>query len=140
LGVGEEIGELAAARNPADALDAIGDVMVYLCDYAGREGFRLADHYGSRPRRKNCLPLFFDLPAAYGMLLHTTLKHHQGIRGLGDRSAYVLARNDNVAELLAAVIRFCTHEGWDPIDILKTTWETVVAKRNWKTDPEGIGE
>lgn len=41
MGVAEELGELAGARNDHDRRDALGDILIYFCDYGAREKFVL---------------------------------------------------------------------------------------------------
>lgn len=140
LGIGEEIGELTSAvrhwegqdYDDDEVRDALGDIGVYLCDFASREGFQLA--YVSR----YLIGLHIEEPGlgineAYGKLCHAVLKRHQGIRGFDDDQTYFQHRNEAVAHLLANLIAF-TRQVMDEsfVEIVADVFEEVVASRDWK--------
>lgn len=145
LGVVEECGEVARATDKNDVLDGVGDVMVYLCDFAGREGFDLGQVSPSQPAETAGLSTPRKLMSAAGKLCHCVLKRHQRIRGMDDDNAYAAARHEAVAELLWSldeVLAMVTHETglrWSLKNALTFTWEKVVAKRNWNADPSQGG-
>lgn len=138
LGMVEEVGELmeaGLAMNPADQEDALGDIGVFLCDYTSREGLILdgdtingADGEGQ------------SLMVIVAALCHITLKRHQGIRGMNDRTKFVERRDALVQRLLNALNNRCwTILDKSLMDVLQHTWDTVVAKRDWKAKPEDGG-
>lgn len=141
MGLAEEAGELDAAHSSIEYRDALGDMGVYLCDYAAREGVALADYY---PDSKDGVFVLADhapnegdsFTEALGRLFHCTLKRHQGIRGFLDSAKYADYRDKAIRDLLRLLVGECMEEGFDFLDNLQTTWDEVVKKRNWKTNPE----
>ena len=146
LGICEEVGELWSTDDDDEQKDGCGDIMVYLCDYSCRENdpVDLSHIY-------NTLPRFQDtdwkvdeddnyesqLVAAMGDLCHCTLKRLQGIRRMDDPIAYANKRNDAIRRILLCVDCLCL-VNWetDAVNILQTTWDNVVSKRDWKKNPE----
>lgn len=134
LGIVEEIGELAEAindDNDDNLRDAVGDTMIYLCDYMHREGIQLA---GSPQTQLPMAPLT-GLVASIGRLCHVTLKHHQGIRGYDVEEKYTTERDKAVLKILGYLQVICFEDDEDPLYLANVTWETVVKKRNWKKAP-----
>lgn len=142
MGVGEEIGELCETLGPSSRLDehtdAVGDILIYLCDYAEREGFQLADIFDPGVEDD-------DISVPYGQLLHVTLKRHQGIRGYDQYDHYVAERNKAVGRLLRCLCNEVSDYHSEPA--LKANYERLVAigvmiyskvvlKRDWKAEPE----
>ena len=156
LGIVEEAGELKDACSRAEALDAIADIGIYLCDYAQREGFVLpnciagtrSDDSGTiePPPSEELLSVFrgqWKLQSIIGKLARVTLKHHQGIRGYDDFDKYREDRDSVVFHLLQYLdcltwdLSKKTGEAITFLDILGQTWTTIVKKRNWTEDPAG---
>lgn len=109
LGVIEELGEaFDEDAGPEDAVDALGDVMVYaaqLCTrnrLAVRPVIDLAILYH---KANLCHPQPICLA---GMLAHIALKHDQGIRGLGPMEAYRPRLVDALALMIAKALEDCT--------------------------------
>lgn len=84
-----------------------------------------------------------------GRLNHAVLKHHQGIRGLGDPPTY-RKEIDSICQVLMAELWKVSREYIDlarwpaslemaGLQILNDTWSNVVSKRDWKTDPKEGG-
>lgn len=71
-----------------------------------------------------------------GELHHAVLKRHQAIRGFDDDTKYKDARDDALADLLVYMCDFASREGIDLLAVFNRTWEKVVSKRNWKTNPQ----
>lgn len=123
MGIGEEIGEYNEASRIEDMDDALGDIGIYLCDYLYRENQPILPLYELSFNYEGPKPY---LVIAYGKLLHTTLKYHQGIRNID----YIPSRNNAVIQLIVSLRNIV--DEWDMI--VSETWEEVVSKRNWKKD------
>jgi len=149
LGIVEEIGELAAATEAGDMAemkDAVGDILIYLCDYTSREATELnSDILGlaedivtdaeDDPERVRMNP-FLGLSQAAGRLCHATLKWHQGIRGFDDPEKYRAARDAAIARLLVPLSLYVSIylPGDSLIKLLNNVWENEVKKRNWRKE------
>lgn len=72
-----------------------------------------------------------------GELTHAVLKRHQGIRGFDDDKVYEEARDDAIGDILIYLCDFCSREGVDVQHALESTWNGIVAKRDWKKDKDG---
>lgn len=137
-GIVEEYGELQAAVTDDEKIDACGDIYIYCCDYASREGFVLP--IGIRTIDQE-LPLMYDdairgMGVWIGKLYHATLKHHQGIRGFEDENFYKMKRDLAVAMLLAHLQAYCAEQLNERLLVIANkTWNGIVSKRNWKTSP-----
>lgn len=72
MGIVEEVGELFDAEVRESFRDAVGDIAIYLCDYAGREGITLSlrRYTNWKPRIEPQTALIIAL----GRLYHVTLK------------------------------------------------------------------
>lgn len=125
----------ACAETLASIEDALGDIGVYLCDYARREG-QLLSLLLPREYTEVDLGCYRDLEIYLGKLSHATLKHHQGIRGFGDYQTYAQHRNAAMSDVLKFLYLESAHWGHNFEVLLTDTFEKVVAKRNWKTHPE----
>lgn len=138
MGVTEEMGELIEALNIHDfkeVEDALGDIGVYLCDYATREGFRLL-HVLPTDNLRASNDHIENVVVALGRLYHVTLKRHQGIRGMDDPNTYTAKRDEAVGKLLQRLYQFAHGvHGWDYLCIVHETWKKVVQKRNWNVNP-----
>lgn len=144
LGIGEELGELAGAITTPDQVDAVADVVIYLCDYAEREYVKLDQIIGQHDKpyeaNSNGGDLLSPVVAAYGKLLRCTLKRHQGIRGMDDYVTYAIARRDAISDLYLALSGY----SWWVLDrplilVANETWEGIVAKRDWNKDAKEGG-
>jgi NTP pyrophosphatase (non-canonical NTP hydrolase) len=141
MGITEELGELLEAFYTSDCdttddpiTDALGDIGVYLCDYARREGILLAlllpaDH--TIPATPMQLP---ELGVVIGRLFHCVLKRHQGIRGFEDDSKFYSLRDAVVKDILLGL--YLASQPFGSFEeILTDTWQKVVSKRDWKKHP-----
>lgn len=120
LGIAEESGEFSAARNGAQAVDAMGDTAIYLGQLL------IANRLSLEPMLLNSFPVMPDPRAqseAVGKLCHVVLKHRQGIRGMGDKSAYRL-------NLAHCAIGMCITHGLSATAYLSTA--KVVLARKWR--------
>jgi NTP pyrophosphatase (non-canonical NTP hydrolase) len=121
-GVVEELGELSRAlvvRKANAVEDAIGDVVIYLCDVCTRMGWQMPE----TPLRGGRLDL-----DVIGRLSHSVLKSSQGIRQAEDHKGEGLAA---VRELLGGLDQLAN--GWhigDAIDCATFVWENEVSKRD----------
>ncbi len=151
LGIGEEIGEYddaTAADNLTEQCDALADILIYLCDFASRDGLTLR-HAAMREA------LFAERPpslsSCYGRLAHCVLKRHQGIRGFQDLKVYNLERDKAIHALIA---RLCLNlsECHDTVyssdsealfclvQLGAEVFANIVGHRNWVSHPEGPEE
>ena len=168
LGLMEEHGEFAEAKTHHDRLDALGDVLVYLCDFTHRD-VRADNNIATRPPEAvvwqrgvvvTVPALVFSqahqdlltkkptmtreaattrLTVGIGKLAHAVLKREQGIRNMDKPAQYTHARDNAVVFILEAVGALSYVDNVNPLRLLETTWQGVVAKRNWKTDPTAGG-
>ncbi len=60
-----------------------------------------------------------------GELCHATLKYHQGIRSLDNRTKYEADRNDAVGDILIFLCDYANREDIDLIEVLNETWSKV---------------
>lgn len=137
MGMAEEIGEWMEAETKPDQRDALGDLLVYLLDYTSREGLLLQ----RVPERILEADPMVEILGSLGKLFHATLKRHQGIRGMDDRGRYCLVRDTAILKIINAVDALCLEEFKEPAySVAKDTWDKVVAKRDWKRNPEDGAE
>ena len=116
--------------------DAIGDTLIYLCDFAEREGVSLAS--------LEFEPSEEPLSITYGRLLHVMLKRHQGIRGYDNTNQFVTSRNTAIAQVFMSLISLTAGIGGDwnegtkyLLTLGESVYQKVVVKRDWKLNPEG---
>ncbi len=144
MGLCEEVGELAEATTAADALDALGDIGIYLLDYCSRAGVDLAEVVattGVDPKWYMGPPSVGHISAAVALLQRAHLKQAQGIRGFDDVMVFVTAQHKAVAVLWVALNR-CTElvELKDyTTDILQPVARKVL-KRDWVERPNDANE
>lgn len=147
LGMMEEFGELftpALSDNvrSVQAEDALGDIGVYLCDFASRDGATL--EYAPEPNGMNfpCPP--HETPIYLiqwvGKLCHCVLKRHQGIRGYDNPEQYARERDEALQKIIVGLRWHSkTWERKDFLTILKSVWEKV-KQRNWAKNPVNAAE
>jgi hypothetical protein len=142
LGMIEEIGEACESTTADEFKDAIGDVGIYLCDYASREGIVLAALIPMPEliREYEVSDTYKKLYAAAGRLCRCTLKRDQGIRDFMDQDHYAKYRDEAITCLIAALAAISRLNGFDFLHIVGETWVKIVSKRDWKTDPSKGGE
>ena len=70
-----------------------------------------------------------------GELCHARLKHSQGIRGMADKGAYVVAAGDAIADCTIFLMQIATALGLDFETLVHDTAEQVM-KRDWRKKPE----
>lgn len=147
LGIGEEVGELFVGGTTEDMVDAIGDIVIYACDFCARSGF-IMPWRGTRQDREWVegaitgppLDAGAGIVAAAGRLQHVVLKRVQGIRGMADSTAFEAARHRAVMTLMyyldAYVNEMCDV---NLLTIANETWNGIVKKRDWKKDEKEGG-
>lgn len=144
LGIGEEIGELfdsvTGTEDQQQAMehDALGDIAVYLCDFACRESIIIDTLLRKRKAPPNGYPLdaLTGLVSSMGRLYHTMLKHHQGIRGFDVNVTFKNHRDAQVVRLWRYLDKMCrVRHNQSAVDVLSTVWAKVVEKRDWRTNP-----
>jgi hypothetical protein len=133
MGMVEELGELAIAKDETEELDALGDCGIYLCDYVDREQltfqgcFAGLEEYWTNRTRVNA-PI-----AEIGKLYHCHLKKIQGIRGMDDPARFREFQKLQVASTLISLCSLSKKVHTVRFeDVVSATWERVVRKRNWK--------
>lgn len=133
LGVFEEFHELCRGVTIEEEEDAIGDICIFLLDYCKRSGVDLtsipveSDH-------KN-IPIGFWL----GRLCHARVKRIQGIRGMENLESFRKAELEAVAGILRSCDGMSESLGGDgAFATACKTWNDVVAKRKWHTQPDQI--
>lgn len=141
LGVSEELGEFYGADNPADQRDALADITIYLCDLCHRQTISLnrAIATGLWPADMKTLTAYDASQAvvvSVGQLSHTTLKRHQGIRGMDDDHKFGTAIAAAAAAVYLSVER-CCWEGHEVnlLDLAEETFAKIVGNRDWLTHP-----
>lgn len=142
MGLTEELGELFAACHPFDVEDALGDIFIYLCDYAAREGFTLpvGRHLTFELEPIVHADVMTGLVIWLGKLYHGTLKRHQGIRGFDNDETFIAHRNYCTAMIIAHMQKLSA-EALDKslLQVVNRTWCNIVAKRDWKKAPADGG-
>lgn len=135
LGIIEEIGELAAAVDQYKIEDAVGDIFIYICDYAYRVGIDIETLSGTlHTRATSAEDPFKRLVECAGKLCHGTLKRHEGIRGFTDDTKYRNHCEWCVAELLVCLEHYATVSGIDLLATVNSVW-CDVSQRDWKRSP-----
>lgn len=148
-GVAEELGELVEARAlPRDAddrqaavRDAVGDVVVFACDYATCMGWDFQrvweerlEHAGTqRLEHAGTLAEAGRALGAYGRLAHHHLKAAQDIRG--GRALHLQQARRSLALVMMVVDAFAASEGVDAVEAVDETWRRVKL-RDWRARPD----
>jgi len=131
LGIFEEIYEYTFSQTVGEALDAMGDIAIFLADYlsrCGKSAEDIADMF---------LEITYDNSswAECLYLARHELKRVQGIRGYSDVVYYTRMRDDSVRDLITVVnTQLKRFDKSGIAEILLETWESV-KKRNWKKNP-----
>lgn len=150
-GLWEEVGELAHARlKRRQAIrgtaeqhieaerDAIGDIGIYLLDFAWRVGMEGIGNVVLEPSPYPAEVAFGE--AAMFLRIGCTVAD-MSVAFIGRCSGTDTDDDelfDHVAGLVAVLSSYCRSRGWDFMEILDETWERV-SKRNWRADPVGAG-
>ena len=138
MGMVEEVGELFDADSKDNARDAIGDIAVYLCDYCYREGvgWPRTDTIPDREKLKPVRGVVVDV----GKLFHCHLKRFQRIRGFHNLLTFSAARMEAIYGLVWHLEQLAKEEtSGDLLMLLNETWNSIIRKRDWRTDPVGGG-
>ena len=144
LGMVEETcDELVTAYNNRDeqgALDALGDIMIFMCDFACRETIPVTLYKLEDTIDVLCEEMMFA--HLLGKLCHVVLKRHQGIRGYDDDNKYVAERNKILASLcyqIKSCLLAIEGEIFEKYHHPEAHWilacevfSNIVSKRNWK--------
>lgn len=127
-GVIEEVGELLAAISDGDKdgiIDAVGDIMVYLCQLCSKSRLDFASIVSSPESCPNQ-----DTNSMY-MMMHVVLKREQRIRGYDDRDTY----DRDIAICVSGIIGYVKYltSGYD-LQHKKIFFKvaTEVMCRNWR--------
>ena len=139
LGIGEEIGEYERADSEGapdlEVIDAIADIVIYLCDFASRLQVPLrypsAHNHGTGDYLSSVYPT-----VAYSDILHHILKMHQGIRGYENIEFALSKTSFSCTDLLLVLINVTHEHNYpDPVTLATNTFNAIVSKRDWKTNP-----
>lgn len=131
IGVAEEFfeGQIALDEyDDAQVDDSVADIIIYLCDFTHRLGIPLKDNWYTY----RC-----PLDKAFKNLFHSTLKMHQGIRGFEDKE-YALKEISISAHCIISALQ--NEDFVDPVELATNTFNKIVSKRNWVTDPKTAGD
>lgn len=123
IGLNEEYFELVNSTSVSERNDAIGDIIIYLCDFTARLDIDLVVKVVEVKQN--------SLEYAMEQINHITLKMHQGIRGYDDVD---FARSELLYYcqlLLASLYSFHV----DPIQLAVKTFNNIVSKRDWVSNP-----
>lgn len=141
-GLMEELAELVSASyvgTRPDAIDAVGDIMIFLADYCGRNGIDIsrADMFGSKvPGYHTEMNFVEGMVMAVGALSKAYLKREQGIRQ--QTVSYTMYTMQGVSAIIQFLKQYCRSADIDFDDAVMETWE-MVRQRNWKENPETGG-
>lgn len=128
LGIIEEMGELAEASRPEDFEDAIGDVLLYLSDYATAQGWSMSELWDHlMPLNHVGLESGPKFLIALGRLAQAQIKSESGIRGTEQEwraKAYEAA-----CALLFELVELIGEE-CEFLRIVTETWDKV-RRRDW---------
>lgn len=141
MGMVEEVGEFAQAENGNDYLDALGDILIYLCDYCYREGIEFPIRTDTVEKVDRYAPLT-GLAVHLGRLNHCHLKRHERIRGMEDYASFNEKRMYHLFCFvwhLEQATRNIMYKYFSINEIANRTWEKVVSKRNWTESPQDGG-
>ena len=74
-----------------------------------------------------------------GELAHGQLKGEQGIRGSKEENEAKM--RDAIGDIMIYMMDLCNCHDWSLEGILQDTWEGVVQKRDWRTNPtDGVNQ
>lgn len=139
MGICEEVGELFEANQPNGdgeaVFDAVGDIGIYLCDYAARRDIDLATIWETNSDGVTYDNPFRGLVTNVGKLQRANLKHHQAIRE-HDANKFVAAEAAAIKGLLdslQAVAKMSLKSEF--ADVLSTVFVRVVKPRDWVNAP-----
>lgn len=127
-GAVEEIGELLDAieyGTKEEVVDAVGDIMVYLCQLCSKSRLDFASIIDSTESDS-----YLDLDGMYTMM-HVVLKREQGIRGYDDRDTY----DRDIAICVYRIMGHIKHLTSEYSLEYKTVFfnvATEVMRRNWR--------
>ena len=131
LGLVEELGELTEAieqDRPVDPIhDAVGDIGIYCLDFIARAGLDVMEVWPDTVVKLPHSPLVY-----LSRMVHACLKRHQGIRGFDNDVQFKEVLTVNTQYFLHAInsrYALTTHT--------TNTWNKVVSKRNWVSNPQG---
>ena len=136
LGVIEELGEFyeATTMGAKDAaLDAVGDVVVYMCDVCNQWGWDLNALYEARLITSNA-----DWPIAriQGKLAHHQLKYDQNIRKGEHHESQLLTLMKMV---LYRLDESCEFMNVELTEVVQSVWDQV-RQRSWVENPDNAHE
>ncbi len=128
LGMGEELGELLTSETGADEVDAVGDILIYACDYANRNHLQFREP--AQEHWRNC-------EMALPHLFHFHLKQEQGIRySFADAQDKKQEWFDN---FLCHIFYLARQFDFSAAEAVSTTWDKV-RQRDWKKKPMGAAQ
>jgi len=145
LGMAEELGELATVINKEateeeffidEFNDAIGDHVIYLCDFIYRAGLPGCGLLEAKITTGNDLKFFLNVCSTSGEIAHLWLKKDQRIReGAYDEDVWRGLMEEKCAVHLGNLWALCHVRCCSLRSILAKTWKHV-KQRNWKENKE----
>lgn len=148
MGMVEEYGELldgmeSEINSVEMVLDAAGDFGIYLSDYCRRSGI-VFETWNPHKDWKNALYTTIErgIGANLGKLYHAHLKRIQKIRKMDQPEIFAEKQRAAVRGMIASMSQLCHYRySCDWWVIVNKTWEEIVKKRDWKTNPKtGVEE
>ena len=135
LGIVEELGELAKhLTNPAEAYDAIGDVMIFMVDYCLCMSIRFVQLV-KKPAYEAPTD-FRTIMKTVGYLCHHHLKLEQDIRG--NISTHLYSIEAYLTQIIGILKNLCEEYDFSFKEVIFNTWE-YVETRDWSKDKEKGG-
>ena len=145
-GVMEEVKELLEAEqvflnnppskeNKQRVDDAVGDIIVYLCNYCNMKRIDFAKCVGSSVREQAfCSGDVRQLMIYIGRICHADLKWEQGIRGY-DREKAMSEIEPAITGIYDTLECYCAAFSTDVTDCAKVAYAEIM-KRDWIKNPE----
>lgn len=131
LGAVEEMGELAESDKRTDILDAVGDIVIYLCDYSNSMSYNLSELWDEQKSVRTYGITLDQVKAVQihmGRLAHSHIKAFQNIRRNEDHAGNAKLAIGRILHHLDVI---CTIEETTLETVIFTTWEQVKA-RDWQ--------
>lgn len=141
IGTGEEAGELAddvdfESEPNEEELDAVGDILVYIADFAARRGLDYQAAYEDAQEEEPEHDEFWrEWTAARGDLERSILKRAQGIDDDGKYADGTRvgdeAEQEALVRVLAALDDLATERGYTLEECVQVAWYDEVIDREW---------
>lgn len=133
MGFAEEFGELVESESCGtqdEVKDAIGDMAVYLCDYAYRTDLDLSDINLKRTSAVSDGTRYEQIILNYGALCRSALKTYQGIRLDEDRVGQK-AEQQALDVIFRQLVGIAFRNQTTIEECIDHAWELEVKHRSW---------